>query len=211
MGMFWDCSWENADAGRIAGYVERSEREAGTDAVIEYLRSVGARMVCDAGCGCGAYCLRLARNGFSVSGFDISARAVEIARRVLGRSCAEACLKVASLLETGYDDSLFDAVVSRDVVDHMPKRDAVAALEELCRIVRPGGVVFVTLDFSDGEYESEPHAVNGDGDYLFNAGKWDGMVFHPYSEDEIAEIVPDGVDVLLTRGADGFVLRLDVL
>lgn len=69
----------------------------------------------------------------------------------------------------------------------------------------------MTLDFSDDEYESEPHVVNGDGDYLFNAGKWDGMVFHPYSEDEIAEIVPDGVDVLLTRGADGFVLRLDVL
>ena len=93
--------------------------------------------------------------------------------------------RAADVLATGYADGQFDAVVSRDVIDHMPLRDGIAAVRELCRITKDGGTVVLTLDRTDEEYEREPHTVNGDGDYLFSDGKWKGMVFHPYSEEQI--------------------------
>ncbi len=102
-------------------------------------------------------------------------------------------LKVASILATGYADGIFDCVISRDVLDHISKADAIAALKELCRITKPGGILVFTLDAPDEEYAAEPHFVNADGDYVYTDGKWNGMVFHPYSHAEASEIIPAGV------------------
>lgn len=188
MATYWDSSWEKIDPSRLKEYIARFDWQQ--DKLIEYLHSQNVKTVCDAGCGCGIHTLQLAANGFTVSGFDISARAVEIARTLLESASAHADLKAASILSTDYCDEQFDCVISRDVIDHMGKADGKAAVRELYRITRPGGIVIITLDSLDSEYESEPHEVNTDGDYLFTNGKWKGMVFHPYNEREIKEMIP---------------------
>lgn len=190
MNSFWEESWKAVDPKRITDYIGGFAMEP--DAVMERLRSENVKTVCDAGCGCGIYALKLAVNGFTVSGFDVSAHAVKIAEELLEQAGAAAELKTASILSTGYPDGSFDAVVSRDVLDHMTKADAKAAVEELYRITRPGGMVLFTLDPLDEEYEEEPHTVNGDGDFLFTGGKWTGMVFHPYTSREVRELIPAG-------------------
>lgn len=187
---FWDRSWKNIDQSRIAEYIHAVDQQP--DNLITYLLSQNVTSVCDAGCGCGLYTRKLAVCGFAVSGFDVSAHAVEIAQTLLGNWGAAANLKVASVLKTGYPDAQFDCVLSRDVLDHMTKADAISAMEELYRITRPGGILLVTLDCTDEEYETEPHTVNPDGDYSFISGKWEGMVFHPYLESEIPQLLPSG-------------------
>lgn len=188
---FWDSSWESIDPNRIAEYIDTFDM--GEDNLIATLRRHGVQNVCDAGCGCGIYTAKLAANGFHVSGFDVSAHAVEIAQRLIQKEGYSADLKTASILDTGYADDLFDCVISRDVLDHISKADAIVALKELCRITKPGGIVIFTLDSLDEEYETEMHIVNEDGDYVFTDGKWNGMVFHPYSQEEICEIIPTGL------------------
>ena len=89
-------------------------------------------------------------------------------------------------------------MVSRDVLDHISKADAIIAMKELCRITKTGGIVLITLDSQDEEYETETHIVNEDGDYVFMDGKWNGMVFHPYSQEEVYNIIPTGVMCELT-------------
>lgn len=69
---FWDRSWEQADPERIAKYIEAFDTRP--DALTDILRRYGVQTVYDAGCGCGAYAVKLAANGFCVSGFDVSAR-----------------------------------------------------------------------------------------------------------------------------------------
>ena len=192
MDHFWERSWEQADPERIAKYMEPFGRRP--DALIDVLRRHGVRSVCDAGCGCGAYAAKLAANGFRVSCFDISSRAVEIARRMLRRAALEAELKTACILSTGYDDGTFDGVIARDVLDHMRRSDAAAAVKELCRITKPGGIVIFTVDALDEEYQTEPHSVNADGDHLYTGGKWKGMVFHPYTAETVRDIVPAGIE-----------------
>ncbi len=190
MDRFWKCSWKHVDPERITEYMRTFDMTP--DALIDALHRYGVKTVCDAGCGCGAYAQKLAANGFCVSGFDVSARAVGIAQALLERSSLTAGLKTAGILSTGYADGAFDGVVCRDVLDHLPRADAAAAVKELCRITKPGGVVIFTADPLDEEYRTEPHRVNVDGDYVYTAGKWKGMVFHPYTAETVRAIVPEG-------------------
>ena len=206
MTSYWDISWEQIDPERLTEYIAHFDLQP--DALIESLHSQNARTVCDAGCGCGIHALRLAANGFMVSGFDISAHAVEIARKLLESASCHADLKTASILSTGYCDNQFDCVISRDVIDHMCKSDGIAAVRELYRITCPGGSIIITLDSLDDEYESEPHQVSADGDYLFTDGKWKGMVFHPYSEQEIMEMIPPEASFRIDCDGGEFTVKL---
>ena len=194
---FWDSSWNTVDPNRIAEYI--GTFDMGEDETIAALHRYGVQSVCDAGCGCGIYALKLAANGFIVSGFDVSARAVEIARELFQKSGYSADFKTNSILETAYADGQFDCVISRDVLDHISKADAVMAVKELCRITKPGGIVWFTLDALDDEYETETHIINADGDYVFTDGKWNGMVFHPYREEEVHDVLPVGVVCEITN------------
>lgn len=206
MNAFWEESWEKIDKERLMQYINDFDSEP--DELITYLRDQQVKTVCDAGCGCGIYALKLISNGFAVSGFDISAHAVQIARELLNKASVTAELKAASVLSTGYPENWFDGVVSRDVIDHMQKKDAIAAVRELYRITKPGGVLLFTLDGLDREYEEEAHTVNGDGDFLFADGKWDGMVFHPYTAQEAAQLIPSGAKWQWENCEDGILVKV---
>lgn len=207
MGSFWEYSWEQADPERIAKYTEAFDTRP--DRLTGILRRCGVQTVCDAGCGCGAYAAKLAANGFSVSGFDVSARAVEIAQALLERESLRAELKTAGIISTGYAESAFDGVIARDVLDHLRRADAAAAIKELCRITKPGDIVLFTVDSLDEEYQTEPHTVNADGDYVYIGGKWKGMVFHPYDAETVRKILPAGMmwEILENRGELAVLLR----
>ena len=194
MDLFWDSSWEHIDKSRIAEYINAFDM--GEDDIIAALRRYNVKSVCDAGCGCGIYALKLANFGFTVDGFDVSAHAAAIARTVTGKDA----FKAASILRTGYTDDKFDAVIARDVVDHISNLEAKAAVKELCRITKPTGIVLITLDAADREYEDEPHNVTQDGDYVYTGGKWNGMVFHPYRREEVYELIPDGMTCEISDG-----------
>lgn len=188
MDTFWNQSWRKISPERLTTYIQSFDLSP--DPIIEYLHNHNVATVCDAGCGCGIYALKLAANGFIVSGFDISSDAVRIALKLINTASYHAELKSASVLSSGYPDGQFDCVLSRDVLDHMHKKDAQAAITELFRITKPGGILLFTADSLDEEYEAEAHIVNSDGDYIFTSGKWEGMVFHPYSTAELQKMLP---------------------
>lgn len=209
MTSFWDRSWAQVDPARLTHYLRGTARElVEKDPILCALRANGAHTVCDAGCGCGVWMLRLMEQGFAVRGFDISAQAVQTAERLLAGVAPGAALKTASVLSTGYPDACFDAVVCRDVIDHMPRAEAAEAFRELYRITRPGGMVLATLDHTDGEYEAEPHRVNDDGDYEFTSGRWEGMVFHPYSRRKLMPLMPAGAACELADDGESILVKL---
>ncbi len=177
--------------------------------MIAFLRKKKVKRVCDAGCGCGIYSLKLARFGFAVSGFDIAEDAVLLTQKLLSENgYSVQGFKQANVLSTGYPSNSFDAVVARDVIDHMPIQQGIDAVKEFLRIVRPGGCVLLTLDAADSEYELEPHETNEDGDYLFIDGKWNGMVFHPYSDLEIQKLTDGMKYSILLSDENGFIVVL---
>ncbi len=206
---FWDRTWGAIAPDRIASYAAGLDPEK--DEIIDFLLKREVHSVCDAGCGCGVYALKLARFGFSVSGFDIAEDAVSLTKKLLAENgYSVTSFKQASVLSTGYPSQSFDAVVIRDVIDHTPIRQGMDAVKELMRIVRPGGCVLLTLDETDSEYESEPHETSEDGDYRFMRGKWDGMVFHPYSAQEIGKLAGGMAYEIVPSRENGFLVAMGV-
>lgn len=68
--IFLDRNWKSISAERASAYV--TSFDMAEDGIIRFLQNKQAKDVCDAGCGCGVYSLKLLHYGFSVCGFDIA-------------------------------------------------------------------------------------------------------------------------------------------
>lgn len=209
---YWTTSWQYIDPQRVNDYL--SHMGTGMDRVITWLKYHQVQTVCDAGCGCGAYARKLAENGFLVSGFDISADAATFVDQMLtdcglthGMFAADDIRNIHVLRESEQSNG-FDAVIARDVIDHMTFRDGTRALSELVRITRPEGYIIMTLDSTDDEYERTPHDINNDGDYIFTEGKWNGMVFHPYTKENMTKLIPKNTEIIELTDDEGIIAIL---
>jgi SAM-dependent methyltransferase len=110
-------------------------------ATIALLGPVADRDVLDVGCGSGPLAAWLVAQGARVTGFDASAKMIELAR---ARALPEASFSVADLaapLSHLVDDS-FDLAVASLVLHYV--RDWVGPLRELRRVVRPGGALVIS-------------------------------------------------------------------
>jgi SAM-dependent methyltransferase len=101
----------------------------------------GARLL-DAGCGSGRTLDELVRYG-RVSGIDLSPQAVAAAQR---RGHQD--VRVGRVEQLPFADGTFDVVTCLDVIEHTP--DDRASLAELRRVVRPGGLLLVTVPAYQG-------------------------------------------------------------
>jgi SAM-dependent methyltransferase len=101
---------------------------------------VGGRVL-DAPCGTGRYFATVAAAGLSVVGVDQSAGMLAVAQ---ARGIA-ASLAQGSLQRLGYDAE-FDAVLTIDAMENVPPEDWPAVAANLCRAVRPGGHLYVSVE-----------------------------------------------------------------
>ncbi|EID56373.1 class I SAM-dependent methyltransferase [Saccharomonospora xinjiangensis] len=111
-------------------------------AILELAGEVSGRRILDAGCGSGPLFAALRDRGATVTGFDASARMVELAHRRLG---ADADLRVADLgAPLPFPDGAFDDVVASLVLHYL--EDWTAPLAELRRVLRPGGRLITSVN-----------------------------------------------------------------
>ncbi len=99
----------------------------------------GKPRVLDAGCGTGANLVWLSSKARAV-GIDISAQAVQLCRRRLQADTA-----VASALAMPFPDASLDAAISCDVLCHEAIPDPAVSLQEIHRVLKPGGLFFLNL------------------------------------------------------------------
>lgn len=99
-------------------------------------RKDGARVL-DIGCGTGTTLKELEPLGTGY-GIDVSPKAVQYC---LEGGVDQVCVADAAALP--YRGERFDLIISVDVLEHVD--DDVAALKEMYRVCRPGGVLFLTV------------------------------------------------------------------
>ncbi|UCF70141.1 MAG: class I SAM-dependent methyltransferase [candidate division WOR-3 bacterium] len=92
--------------------------------------------ILDVGCGGGMYLKALKERGWTVYGVDASAVATQRAR-ALGLNN----IFTGELHEARHPDNLFDAILMRHSLEHMPHPSE--TLAEVHRILRPGGAVLI--------------------------------------------------------------------
>jgi SAM-dependent methyltransferase len=96
------------------------------------------RRLLDAGCGTGYNLVALGREG-RATGVDLSPAALAFCRERGVRALR------ASVLQLPFGDGSFDVVGSFDVLYHAWVSDDRAAVAEMVRVLRPGGVVLVRV------------------------------------------------------------------
>lgn len=72
---------------------------------------------------------------------------------------------VSDIAEIPVSDDKFDVVLCTEVLEHVP--DAVAALKELVRVLKPGGIVIITAPFSSLTHFAPYHFVSGFSRYWY--------------------------------------------
>ena len=106
-------------------------------------RITPAMSVLDAGCGAGRNLRWLAAQGARVFAVDRDAAAIE---RVRALGLDEQHARVAEVEALPFEDGAFDAVLSVAVLHFARDEDHfVAMLDELARVLRPGGLLFTRL------------------------------------------------------------------
>ncbi|SDY58122.1 Methyltransferase domain-containing protein [Modestobacter sp. DSM 44400] len=97
----------------------------------------------DVGCGPGTITVDLARRvgPGRVVGLDVSAAPLDEARALAARSQVEVTFAVGDVYALAADDDSYDVVHAHQVLQHLT--DPVAALREMARVSRPGGVIAV--------------------------------------------------------------------
>ncbi len=187
-GNLWEELWSQEDGNALLTYLERFYRLKSH--AIDLLKEKGVVRVCDAACGYGGFSLALASNGFEVYSFDVAPSAAGFTRMGLEHYGFDGSrVKTADILATGYPDGFFDGVVANSVLDHMCVADAKRALTELCRITKPGGLIWVALDRPEEDDRSLPHEILDDGSIRYTAGNRRGMLLHPYDRSEALRLL----------------------
>jgi SAM-dependent methyltransferase len=93
--------------------------------------------VLEVGCGAGTDLVRFAKGGALVSGVDLSAAAIGLARRNFEQQRLEVDLREADGERLPFADDTFDLVYAHGVVQYTPRPQAL--VDECRRVLKPGG------------------------------------------------------------------------
>ena len=115
-------------------------------AVVDLAGIVDGTRVLDLACGTGvaAMIVRQRYPGCTVTGLDVDARILELARRRMRKAKVSGVDLVCAPAErTGLDAASFDTVISTLAFHHLPPRSKEEAAREIARLLRGGGTFFL--------------------------------------------------------------------
>jgi SAM-dependent methyltransferase len=146
--------WEQASCGemlylqglRTGDYLDQARERYALEPYIERFADFSAwsgKRVLEIGVGLGADHQGFALGGARLSGIDLTERAVSLTRYRLALFGLRSELSVGDAENLSYGDGEFDLVYSWGVIHHTPNTPR--AVEEIRRVLRPGGVARVMI------------------------------------------------------------------
>ncbi|WP_410599000.1 methyltransferase domain-containing protein [Amycolatopsis sp. lyj-90] len=148
-------------------------------AILDLAGDVSGRRILDAGCGAGPLFEALRDRGADMTGFDLSAKMVELARKRLGD---DAALRVADIGKPlPFPDDEFDDVIAALVLHYL--EDWAAPLAELRRVLKPGGRLILAVNHPLSFKLLHPEAdyfatVKWSDEYTFNGQRAELTYWH---------------------------------
>ena len=138
-------------------------------------------------CGAGGNCPPLAlfsEYGYKTSGIELSDSQIEKAEIFSKEHGLKLSIHKGDIKELPFKDETFSFVYSYNTIFHMKKNDIEKAVNEIKRVLKPGGLCFINfLTVNDEDFGKGEKA--GEGEYYRNE---DGIkVLHAYYDVDEAE------------------------
>ena len=125
--------------------------------ILKYLLPKPKDRILDIGCGVGYFAKLLSDHGCNVYGVDINPESVELCNSTIGNNFI---VGNAELLE--YSDECFDKILCSEVLEHL--KDDLTAIQEIYRVLKPNGLVLITVPSTDGVFGSKIKNIMHDHD-----------------------------------------------
>jgi ubiquinone/menaquinone biosynthesis C-methylase UbiE len=143
--------------------------------------------VLDWGCGWGQMTDLLTRRGLTVEAFDYVGPSAPEAVVTLEKYPHLTAFRSGQPVALPYEDDAFDAVLSCGVLEHV--QDPGASLDELHRVLKPGGRLYV-------------YKLPNRRSYLEAIAKRAGLYYHGKLENDTLYTVPSAVQLVRDHGYD---------
>lgn len=111
----------------------------------ERWQAEGLNAFLDLGCGLGRHAVYMGKHGFEVTAFDLSDEAVQATRNWAERENLQIESRTGNMLALPFKNDSFDCIIAYNVIYHTDTIGFQTALEEIRRVLRPGGELFLTL------------------------------------------------------------------
>ena len=158
------------------------------------------RHVLDLGCGTGNDVLRLAREGFQVTGLDFSAEAIRQGREKASLQGANPHWLVSDMAQPlPFERGTFDAVMSNVALHMFDAATTRSLFLEVYRIVRPGGVfAFHVNSVADAEVRAERRTPTRQLEHNYVLEQ-DGQTMRFFDESDLRNLLEPWTDVSLNH------------
>lgn len=148
----------------------------------------GYNKIMDLGCGTGRHTIYLAEHGFTVYATDISETGLEITRaKARSLSIENITFKQHDMADIPFGDNEFDAILCIWTTGHGLFADVKRNVDEMNRVIKPGGMVFVDYVSIDDETYGLGREVEANTFIGSRPGEED-IPHHYSSKDEIYEL-----------------------
>lgn len=101
----------------------------------------------DIGCGNGRDANWMSKNGFRVCGFDSSAELIQLANQLF----PHIKFQQSNLPKLKEVSEKYDNVLCETVIMHLPKNEIIEAIQNLKRILKKGGILYLSWRVTEGD------------------------------------------------------------
>lgn len=188
MNNYWKNVWTGVEVNDYKKYINLNYDYN----FIDIFKQNNISHVCDVACGFGKYSAILSKNNFKVSGFDISEEAVSLTKDMLNNlnlKFMDFC--VCCITDIKYQDECFDGIIAHAVIDHLRTTEAIKALNELFRITKKNGLIYISFDGLENDDIEISHEILDDGSFKYIDDIRKGMIFKYYNNEEIKNFIID--------------------
>lgn len=126
-------------------YYEILKSHENLEGIIRYFKLKSVKKILDLGCGMGRNFFPLVKAGFEVYGIDSAKNGVDYILSDKKIKFFTNQVVVGKFQNLPYENNFFDAVISVQTLNHGKKADVLKGIEEVKRVLKNQGLIFVTL------------------------------------------------------------------
>lgn len=105
----------------------------------------GFNTLLDLGCGLGRHSIYFAKNEFTVYSMDLSEYGINHLKSWAEKENLNLNYHVGDMLSLPFESNFFDCIIGYNVIYHTDTQGLIKTIDEIKRILKPGGELFITL------------------------------------------------------------------